>query len=103
ATVGGRVGRAGAAGIEQHELELPAETAELAEVERREPRAAGVADEGRAGAEPAVGEPAPVRRRQSVHLPSTTRSLPARSGVIVTCSYPSSSSSRRTRSPAVAA
>jgi hypothetical protein len=61
-----------------------AQAGKLAEVERGEPGPSSVTHERRAAADAPVGEPASVGCRQPLHLPSTTRSLPARSGVIVT-------------------
>src|SRR4029077_14295042 len=101
--VAGRIGATGPARVEQHELELVAQPGEVAEVQRGETGAAGVTDERGTGAGAVIGERPPVRRRQPFHLPSATRSLPAKSGVIVTSSKPKSDSSRSTRSPVPAA
>ena len=86
ARIGGPVGFAGPTRVDQHELELPVEAAEIGEVEPGEARAAAVTDERRALSGAPVGEAPAVGCRQPIHRPSTTRSLPARSGVIATAS-----------------
>src|SRR4029453_15211524 len=85
----------GAARVEQDESERLAQAADVGEISRREPRAAGMAHEHRPAALAAVGQRPPVLRVErlgpDLFFPTTTRSLPARSGTILT-SYPSDAS-----------
>jgi hypothetical protein len=67
--IGGGIGAAGAARIEQHELELVAEAGQIGQVERGEAGPARVADERRPRAGAVEGERAPVPCRHPLrHL-----------------------------------
>src|SRR5207247_9623053 len=77
--------------VEENERGRRAEAAEVGEVARRVARAAGMADEQRAGALTAVGQGTPVLRAErlghGLFFPTRMRSLPVRSTTILP-SYP---------------
>ena len=82
-----RVGVGGAARIEHDERARRAEAAQVREVARREAGPARMAHQERPRTLPATGQPAPVVRTERflhARFPSTTRSRPVRSTLILT-------------------